>query len=51
MSRKHNLKINRALNEKTLIENYKEKISIKNKNTELFHFEEFTVKAYHTKPL
>ena len=34
MSRKHNLMINRALKENTLIVIYKEKISIKNKNTE-----------------
>ena len=32
MTRKHDLMIKRALNENTRIENYKEKISIKNKN-------------------
>lgn len=34
MTRKHNLMTNRALNENTRIVKYKEKISIKNKNTE-----------------
>jgi len=49
MSRKHDLKINRALNENTLILNYNEKISIKNKKTEIISLSRINCKCIPNK--
>jgi hypothetical protein len=45
MTRKHNLMIKRALKEKIRILNYKEKISIKNKKTEIISLSRINSKS------
>ncbi len=51
MTWKHYLKINRPDKEKIRIKKNKEKISKKNKKTEIISYQELTVNEYHNKLL